>query len=99
MTGEGGVKRIATWGVSAWLVLGQVASALAQPAAGAQPQDGFVPVSQTPAVEQLPAAPLVIGAYAFIWVALLAYLFVLWRRLGSVDRDLAALRRSIGERQ
>jgi CcmD family protein len=92
------VKRIAMWGVSAWLVLGQVTSALAQPAAG-QPPDGFVPVSQTPAVEHLPAAPLVIGAYAFIWVALLAYLFVLWRRLGSVDRDLAALRRSIGERQ
>lgn len=97
--GEGGVKRIATWGVSAWLVFGQVASALAQPAGGAQAPDGFEPVSKLPAVEQLPAAPLVIGAYAFIWVALLGYLLVLWRRLGSVDRDLAALRRAIAERQ
>jgi CcmD family protein len=50
-------------------------------------------------VEQLPAAPLVIGAYAFIWVALLVYVFLLWRRLGGVDRELAALRRSLEERQ
>ena len=54
-----------------------------------------MPVSKLPAVEQLPAAPLVIGAYAFVWVALLVYVLVLWRRLGSVERELAALRRSI----
>jgi CcmD family protein len=85
--------------VSAWLVLGQVVSVFAQPAPGGRAPDGFEPVSTLPAVEQLPAAPLVIGAYAFIWVALLAYLFLLWRRLASVDRDLAALRRVIEERQ
>lgn len=65
-------------------------------AQAAQPaQDGFEPVSKLPAAEQLPAAPLVIGAYAFIWVAMLVYVFMLWRRLGVVDRELAALRRSI----
>lgn len=82
------------------LVLAGGAAALAQqPAAGSAAQDGFVPVGQLPSVEQLPAAPLVIAAYAFIWVAMLAYLFLLWRRLASVDRDLAALRRVIEERQ
>ena len=39
--------------------------------------------------ETLPAAPFVYGAYAFVWVALLAYVFVLWRRLGRVERELA----------
>ena len=35
--------------------------------------DGFVPVTDLPPTEQLPAAPMVIGAYAFIWVAVLVY--------------------------
>jgi CcmD family protein len=91
------VRRIATWGVSVWLGLGQVSAALAQP--GGQVPEGFEPVSQVPAAEQLPAAPLVLTAYAFIWVAVLAYVFLLWRRLGTVDRDLATLRRSIEERR
>jgi CcmD family protein len=39
--------------------------------------------------EQLPATPLVFGAYAAVWVALLIYILVLWRRLGRVERELA----------
>jgi CcmD family protein len=61
-------------------------------------QDEFVPVSQLPAAEQLPAAPLVIGAYAFIWIATLLYVWLLWRRVGSVERELTALRRELGDR-
>jgi CcmD family protein len=81
------------------VTLGLVAGAAVASFAQGQPaQDGFEPVSKLPAVEQLPAAPLVIAAYAFIWLAMLAYVFMLWRRLASVDRELAALRRSI-ERQ
>jgi CcmD family protein len=72
---------------------GTVVSSFAQPA-----PDGFEPVSQMPAVEHLPAAPLLIAAYAFIWLGMLAYVFMLWRRLAAVDRELASLRRSI-ERQ
>jgi CcmD family protein len=98
MTGEAAVKRIVTWVVSAAIVLGQAGAAFGQPAPGAAP-DGFEKVTQLPPVEQLPAAPMVIGAYAFIWVALLVYVFLLWRRLGGVDRELAALRRSLEERQ
>jgi len=76
------------------LLTGLVAPLLAQPGAPAA-QDGFEPVSKLPAVEHLPAAPLVIGAYAFIWVALLAYVFFLWRKLATVDRELASLRQAI----
>jgi hypothetical protein len=93
------VKRIVSWVISAGLVAGQAATALAQPAAGGAAPDGFEKVSKLPPVEHLPAAPMVIGAYAFIWAALLVYLFLLWRRLGGVERDLAALRRSLGERR
>jgi CcmD family protein len=38
--------------------------------------------------EQIPAAPLVFTAYSVIWLALVAYIFVLWRRLTRVEREL-----------
>jgi CcmD family protein len=63
-----------------------------QPAA---PQGEFVPLSSIPQTEQLPAAPLVIGAYAFVWVALLGYVWSLWRRMNRLERELADLRRRV----
>ena len=54
--------------------------------------DGFVPVTDLPPAEQLPAAPLVLSAYAFIWVAVLVYVGLLWRKLGAVQKDLDALK-------
>ena len=80
-----------------WFLAAAVGSSFAQPAAQSAP-DGFEPVSQLPAVEHMPAAPLLIAAYAFIWLGMLAYVFMLWRRLAAVDRELSSLRRSI-ERQ
>jgi hypothetical protein len=70
------------------------ASQPAAPPAAAQPAatDGFVPVTDLPPDEQLPAAPLVLAAYAFIWVAVLVYVGLLWRKLGAVQKDLDALR-------
>ena len=41
--------------------------------------------------EQLPATPLVFAAYAFVWLALLAYIFFLWQRLRRAERDVADL--------
>ena len=38
--------------------------------------------------EQIPAAPLVFVAYSVVWLALVAYVFVLWRRLTTVEREL-----------
>jgi CcmD family protein len=56
-----------------------------------EPQSEFVPVREIPASEQLPAAPLVIAAYAFVWIAFLAYVWLMWRRLGKVEQELSAL--------
>lgn len=53
-----------------------------------QGQEGFVPAGQV-AKETLPALPLVYAAYGFVWLALVVYIFLLWRRLGRVERDLA----------
>ena len=76
----------------AWLL---VASAWAfQP----PPQREFVPVSQLPPTEQMPAAPLLISAYAFVWVALMVYLWTIWRRLNKVEADMQALERRVTQR-
>jgi CcmD family protein len=68
-----------------------------QPPAG---QGDYLPVtSSQPAVESLPAAPLLITAYAFVWVALVGYLWFLWSRLKNVQSELEALRRRTGGRE
>src|SRR5215212_5224701 len=60
-----------------------------------EPPAGFVPAGSLPSQEQLPAAPLVIGAYAVAWVAVFGYLWSIWQRLGRVERDLADVSRRI----
>jgi len=86
--------------LAACLCLPAVASAqtpapAAAPSSGSQPaaaaQDGFVPVSQLPPTEELPASPLVLGAYGFIWLAVLVYVWSLARRLNAVQKDFDAL--------
>jgi CcmD family protein len=49
-------------------------------------QEEFQPATQLG--EQLPAAPLVFYAYAFCWLALLAYVFLLWQRLRRAQREI-----------
>ena len=66
--------------------------ALQPPAA----QEGFVPVTGVPASEQIPAAPLVIGAYAFFLLLMMFYLWTIWRRIGKVEADMQALERRQG---
>jgi CcmD family protein len=70
--------------------------ALAPPIAAAQqppekPQDEFVPISELPPQDQLPSAPLLIGAYALVWLALGGYVLSVARRLNSVQRELERL--------
>ena len=65
----------------------------------AQPQSEFQPVTEVPASEQLPSAPLVIAAYAFIWLAFTAYVWMMWRKLGKVEHDLQALSAQIGKKR
>jgi CcmD family protein len=69
----------------------------AQPPAA---QDGFVPVRPGELEqEQLPAAPLVFVAYSVVWIALLAYVFILWRRLVTVERELAEVAARVAARR
>ncbi len=56
-------------------------------------QNEFVPVSSLPPTDRMPAAPLLIAAYAFVWLAVCFYLWTIWRRLGKVEADMQALER------
>jgi CcmD family protein len=61
-------------------------------------QGGFVPVTDLPPAEKLPAAPFLIVAYAFVWIALMVYLWTIWRRLNKVEADMQALDRRVSQR-
>ena len=66
----------------------------------AQPgQSGFEPVTEVPAGEQLPSVPLVIAAYAFVWLAFMFYVWMMWKKLGKVDRELTQLSAQIGKKR
>ena len=68
---------------------------------GGQPepaQEEFISIDQLPPEDQLPAAPLLVGAYAIVWLAVFGYLWSIWRRLSKVEQELSNLsRRSGGE--
>jgi CcmD family protein len=66
-----------------------------QPPAG---QSEFVPVDAVPAADQLPAAPLLITAYAFVWIATMVYVWSIWRRMNKVEDDMRALSQKIAPR-
>lgn len=57
--------------------------------------DEFRPMSELAPREVLPATPMVFYAYAFVWLALIAYVFFLWRRMASVEQDLTAVQRRL----
>lgn len=76
-------------------VVAAPARASAQPPAQTPSQDGFVPVDQLPEDEKLPAAPLLVAAYAVAWLAILAYLWSIWQRLSRVERELADVSRRL----
>lgn len=64
-------------------------AAQGQPAA----RDEYVPITELPPDEQMPAAPMVIGAYMFVWVAFVGYVFTLVSRTKKLEADLKALER------
>ena len=60
--------------------------------AQAQPgQSEFVPVNGLPESEKLPAAPLLVTAYAVFLVLMVFYVWTVWRRLNKVEADMRAL--------
>jgi CcmD family protein len=58
-------------------------------------QEGFVPVDPSQMKEQIPAAPLVMSAYAVAWIAIFLYVWSIWQRLGKVEREIADLNRRV----
>ncbi len=68
-------------------------------AAASQPppeqQNDFIPIDQLPPQDQLPAAPLLVGAYVFVPVVLFLYLLSLSRRMSSVQREVERLEADI----
>ena len=72
--------------IGLWLVL-LAAPAYAQP----QPPKDFVPVDETAPEDRIPALPLIAGAYGFIWVVMLGYVWSIGRRLQKVEGELAVL--------
>lgn len=66
-------------------------SALAVMAQQPTRQDEFIPISELPPQEQVPAAPLLIGAYMFVLAVLFVYVFSVARRLRSVQQEVDRL--------
>jgi CcmD family protein len=65
---------------------------VAQPAR--QPSlEGFVPAEELGNAEQIPAVPLVLTAYGLVWVGVLVYVWLTWRRIGKVETELQQLAR------
>jgi hypothetical protein len=71
-----------------WSMLLVAPARAMQPPAG---QSEFRPMSEVPPSEQLPAAPLLIAAYVFFLLAVLFYVWTIWRRLNKVEADIRAL--------
>jgi CcmD family protein len=74
---------------------------LAVPVGAMQPPPGqseFVPINELPPGDQLPAAPLLIAAYAFVWLATMFYVWTVWRRLNRVESEMRALAQNAGRR-
>jgi hypothetical protein len=80
--------------IAIWLTglsgLPTVAMSAQQPQSGS---DQFLPLDKLPPGQELPAAPFLIGAYAFIWVAAMFYLWTIWRRVGKLGDEMKALER------
>lgn len=87
------IRRVLAWAVP----LGSL-FLLAGPVLAQEPQNEFVPLREVPRTEQIPAAPFVFIAYAIVWLAVLFYVWTLWRRQGRVEKELHELQHKLGER-
>lgn len=78
------------------VLLASASSAYAQQPPERKPpgQEEFVPLSEIPPEEQIPAFTLVAAAYAFVWVALSGYVWSITRRLDKVETEMTAASRA-----
>ncbi len=88
-------------GVGLMLVVGIMMGGVSLDASSQIPpaQDEFIPLEQVPPGDQLPAAPLLVAAYILIWLAVLVYVWSIWRRMMTVERELAILAKSAEDQQ
>ena len=59
---------------------------------------GFQAADSLPPQDQIAAAPLLVAAYAFVLVALMVYVLLLWRRLAKVESEMHALAKRQGKK-
>ncbi len=57
---------------------------------GTDRAETFVPV-EGPQVEDVPGGPLMVGAYALLWILVFGYLFMLSRRARNLEARIAQL--------
>ena len=77
------------------LVLSAPALAQTQPPPKPAAQDEFLPIDQLAPREELPAAPLLMTAYAVAWLIPFVYVMSVWRRLGKVEGEIADVNRRL----
>ena len=54
-------------------------------------QGEFLSLDKLPPQEQMPAAPLLVGAYVFVLIVLFVYVFSVSRRLRAVQQEVDRL--------
>lgn len=91
-----GAVLMALWMMAGWGVQAQAPAATPPeaPPTTTAAQDEFVPIDQLPPEDRLPAAPFLIAAYTVTLVLLAGYVWLLWRRLATVQRELEVVRRA-----
>jgi CcmD family protein len=92
------MKRVIKTVIALGFVLGLCVPAIAQtqqPPPKPAAQDEFVPIDQLAPKEELPAAPLVMAAYAVAWLVPFVYVLSVWRRLGKVEGEIAEVNRRL----
>lgn len=88
---------LAVGGGAAWAQsAGETSPSSTPPVTTTAAQDGFVPIDELPPEDRLPAAPFLVAAYSITLVLLGGYVWLLWRRLSTVQRELDEVRRTIG---
>ena len=94
------IRRLLVVMVSAFLLsataLAQEPTTTTPPGQAPAGQDGFVPASSLPQVEQIPAAPLLVGAYSIFLVLMIYYLWSIQRRINGVEKEMRELERRQG---
>ena len=81
--------RILIRAIAVFVLTMQVSPLAAQPEP--RQQEEFTHIDQLPPQDQLPAAPLLVGAYAFVLLMLFGYLVMVSRRLSAIQSEVNRL--------